>query len=262
MASANPRPDRDLAPVGEVEGIPLYRLVKRALLSLVERGGYAPGEALPNETQLAGALKVSIGTLRKAVDELVHEHLLVRRQGKGTYVAMHGNERFLFQFFHVEPREPGSRAGREYPLVECVGFDKGRANEDEAQALGMRVGDAVLRIGNRLNLSGRPVVYDSLCLSARLFKGLTEKRYVDRPSTVYNLYQAEHGITVLRAQERARAVAAGREAARVLGLAPGVPVLEVHRVALSFGDKPVEYRISTIHTLRHDYVSMLSKNPA
>lgn len=257
--STQPR-SRVLEPVGEVAGVPLYRQVKLALLSLVERAAYAPGEVLPNETQLAGALEVSIGTLRKAVDELVHEHVLVRKQGKGTFVAMHGNDRFLFQFFHVETRDPGSRGRHEYPQVECVGFDKARANEDEAQALGLREGDAVLRIGNRLNLAGRPVVYDSLCISARLFKGLTEKRFVDRPSTIYNLYQADHGITVLRALERARAVAASREAARVLGVAQGIPMLEVHRVALSFGGKPVEYRISTIHTQQHDYVSMLSKS--
>lgn len=260
MDHAATRRERELAPVGEIAGVPLYRQVKLALLSLVERAGYAPGEALPNEAQLAGALKVSIGTLRKAVDELVHEHVLVRRQGKGTFVAMHGNDRFLFQFFHVEARDPGSRGRREYPQVECVAFEKGRANEGEAHALGLREGDAVLRIGNRLNLAGRPVVYDILCLSARLFKGLTEKRFVDRPSTVYNLYQADHGITVLRALERARAVAASREAARVLGVTPGIPMLEVHRVALSFGEKPVEYRISTIHTQQHDYVSMLSKS--
>ncbi|MEI2621053.1 MAG: hypothetical protein V9G09_09940 [Candidatus Nanopelagicales bacterium] len=69
---------------------------------------------------------MSIGTLRRAVDELVHEHALVRRQGKGTFVAQHGNDRFLFQFFHIEPR-PDARFGdlrkaAEYPHVESVGL--------------------------------------------------------------------------------------------------------------------------------------------
>ena len=71
--------------------------------------------------------------------------------------------------------------------------------------------------------------------------------------------RTDFGITVLRAQERARAAAADRSVARVLGVAIGLPVLEIHRVALTFGEKPVEYRVSTVNTQSHDYVSVLSK---
>ena len=52
---------------------------------------------------------------------------------------------------------------------------------------------------------------------------------------------------------------ADRSAARILGVAPGVPVLQVRRTALTFGDKPVEYRISTVNTAQHDYVSLPSR---
>jgi GntR family transcriptional regulator len=240
---------------------PLYREVKRELLRLVEGGRYRPGDALPSEAELAASLRVSIGTLRRAVDELVHEHLLVRRQGSGTYVSVHSNERFLFQFFHVQarPESPhGPPREREFPEVACLGFARGKADEHEAAALRIRTGDSVIRIANRLSLSGRPVVHDRLALPGALFRQLTEKRFLSRPGTIYSLYQADFGISVLRAQERARAAAAGAEAARVLGVRPGQPVLEVHRIALTFGDRPVEYRISTIHTAAHDYVSLLS----
>ena len=101
------------------------------------------------------------------------------------------------------------------------------------------------------------MVHDVLLLPAGLFKGLTEKRLRERPGTLYQLYQSGFGITVLRAVERASAVAAERASARVLGLAVGAPVLRVRRTALTFGDKPVEYRISTIHTAQHDYVQTL-----
>ncbi|NPC57123.1 GntR family transcriptional regulator [Caenimonas sp. S4] len=242
---------------------PLFRQAKRELQRVVESGRYGPGETLPSETVIATALGVSIGTLRKAVDELVHEHVLVRRQGKGTFVALHNDARFLFQFFHVEPRDEFPVADdlreREYPQVECVGFARGRADEAEAAALRIRPGDPVVRIANRLSLAGRPVVHDRLVVAAQTFRGLSEKRFRERPSTIYNLYQTDHGITVLRARERARARSADRETARILGVAVGLPVLEVHRVALTFGDKPVEYRISTINTASHDYVSLLAK---
>jgi GntR family transcriptional regulator len=248
-----------LSPITESGSVPLYRQVKRALIKLIESGHYGPGDSLPSETEIANSLVVSIGTLRKSVDELVHEHVLIRRQGKGTFVAVHNNGRFLFQFFRVEKRGMDVTQEQEYPTVECVSFERTRATEDEAASLGLRAGDPVFRIGNRLSLSRRPVVYDILCISALAFKGLTEKRFVERQSTVYNLYQREFGITVLRTEERARASAASRDVCRILGLAPGLAVLEAHRVALTFGEKPVEYRISTINTQHHDYVSLLAK---
>ena len=259
---SSPENRAGLQAISNVGNTALYRQVKSALLRLLESGRYVPGETLPNETQLATTLQVSIGTLRKAVDELVHEHILVRRQGKGTFVAQHSNERFLFQFFHVEqrpdPLDDRAVPHKEYPVVDNVAFSKDYASEEEAHALRLRKGDAVLRIDNRLSLSGRPVVHDRIVLSALLFKGLTEKRFTERPSTIYNLYQTDHGITVLRAHERVRAVSASADNAQILGLRGGAPVLQVHRIATTFGEKPVEMRTSTIDTRLHDYVSTLS----
>ena len=239
----------------DAAGTPLYRAVKRWLLRAIEGGRYPAASALPSEAELAAGLGVSVGTLRHAVDELVAEHILVRRQGRGTFVALHNADRFLFQFFHVE-RSDGLR---ESPQVELVAFERVRVDEEPAQALGLKVGEPVIQIDNRLLLQGRAVIHDRLTLPALLFKGLNEKRLRDRPSTIYHLYQTEFGITVLRAQERARAVAADRTAARILGLAAATPVMQVRRTALSFGDKPVEHRVSTINTAQHEYVQLLSR---
>jgi GntR family transcriptional regulator len=235
-------------------GAPLYRLAKRALLGAVEAGRWPPGHALPNETALAGSLGIAVGTLRHAVDELVAERILVRRQGRGTYVATHNTDRFVFQFFHVE-RSDGRR---DAPSVELLAFERGRLDDEAAEALSRRAGDAAILVENRLSLQGRAVVHDRIALPAALFRGLTEKRLRERPSTIYHLYQTEFGITVVRATERVRAVAADRGAARILGVAPGAPLLQVRRTALALNDKPVEYRVSTLWTAQHDYVSTLA----
>jgi GntR family transcriptional regulator len=259
---AKPAPLANVTPLPASGSGTLYRQVKRELQRQIEAGHYTPGDTLPSESVIAQALGVSIGTLRRAVDELVHENVLVRRQGRGTFVALHGSDSFLFQFFHVEARgdvHDGTPQQREFPAVEFVSFLRGRAEEPEAAALRVRPGEPVLRAVNRLSLDGRPVVHDRISVSAALFRGLTEKRYRERPSTIYRLYQSDFGISILRTRERVRAVPATNEIARVLGIGVGVPVLEVHRVALTFGDRPIEYRVSTIHTAAHDYVSTLSK---
>jgi GntR family transcriptional regulator len=236
-------------------GAPLYRVAKRALLQAIEAGHCPAGSALPNETALAAAFGISIGTLRHAVDELVAEHILARRQGRGTFVATHNADRFLFQFFHIE-RSDGQR---DVPQVETLSFERTRLDDEAAAALAMRDGEPAIQIENRLALQSRPVLHDRLILPAALFKGLTEKRLRERPSTIYHLYQTEFGITVVRAFERVRALAADRSTARVLGIAPGTPVLQVRRTALTFNDKPVEYRVSTLHSAQHEYVNLVSR---
>ena len=236
-------------------GAPLYRVAKRALLQAIEAGHCPAGSALPSETALAAAFGISIGTLRHAVDELVAEHILARRQGRGTFVATHNADRFLFQFFHVE-RSDGRR---DVPQVETLNFERMRLDDEAATALNVRAGEPAIQIENRLTLQGRPVLHDRLTLPAAMFKGLTEKRLRERPSTIYHLYQTEFGITVVRALERVRALAADRSTARVLGVAPGAAVLQVRRTALSVNDKPVEYRVSTIYSAQHEYVSLVSR---
>ncbi|MFO1329236.1 MAG: GntR family transcriptional regulator [Rubrivivax sp.] len=235
--------------------MPLFRAVRRALLQAIEQGAVGPGDALPSETALAAGYGVSIGTLRRAVDDLVAEHILVRRQGRGTFVATHTSDRFLFQFFHVE-RSDGLR---EAPEVELVGFERTRLDDEAAAALARPAGEAAFQVENRLRLQGRAVVYDRLLIPAALFRGLTERRWRERPSTIYHLYQAEFGITVVHAHERLRALPADRAAVRVLGVAPGTPVLQVRRTAIALGGRAVEYRVSTVLTAQHDYVSLLSR---
>ena len=254
MAAALPSPVFEaIAP--EAAGMPLYRVVKRSLMAAIESGRCPPGGTLPSETEIAGAMRVSIGTLRRAVDELAAEHVLVRRQGLGTFVATHGADRFLLQFFPLE-RSDGRR---EAPRAELLSFERCRAAAEPAQALQLSLGDPVIQIENRLSLQGRAVVFDLLTLPAALFKGLTERRVRDRPGTLYQLYQAGFGVTVLRANERAAATAADRHAAQVLGIAVGQPVLRVRRTALTFGDRPVEYRVSIVDTTHHDYVNRMTR---
>jgi len=239
----------------DAAGMPMYRAVKRALLRAIEAGTVAPGAALPSESQLGASLGVSVGTVRRAVDDLVAEHIVVRRQGRGTFVATHTSDRFLFQFFHVERHDGVLEA----PAVALLSFERGRLDDEAAAALSLKPGEPALWIENRLSLQGQPVVHDRLVVPAALFRGLTEKRLRERPSTLYHLYQSEFGITVVRAHERLRAVGADRGSARVLGVAVGQPVLQVRRVAIALDGKPVEWRVSTVLTGQHEYVNLLSR---
>ena len=234
---------------------PLYRDVKQRLTRSIASGEWSPGEALPSETKLASHFQVSIGTLRKAIDELVAERIVVRHQGRGTFVAAHGQTRLMFHFFHIVPREGEKR----YPRTRTLRFRRSRADPDEARKLGAAPGDAVLRIRNLLHLADRPVILDDLVLPQRLFPDLTEKILTARDNTIYHLYQTRYGINVLRTSERLRATPAEAEAAKLLDVRKGAPLLEIHRTALTYDNAAVELRRSLVNTAEHDYFSDLGK---
>ena len=243
---------------GTPTAAPLYKEVKRLLTAGLQAREWQPGAALPSETRLAQRFHVSIGTLRKAVDALVAEQVLVRQQGRGTFVATHGPSRLMFQFFRIV-RADGEK---QLPEPELLGFERDRAAAHEAAALRIQPGDRVLRVRNLLRLGGEPIVLDDIVLAHRLFPDLGEKAFRERDSTIYNLYQTRYGINVVHASERLRAATADRASARILKLEPGAPLLEIHRVATTYHSSPVELRRSLVNTAHHAYSSELGKGHA
>ena len=229
--------------------IPLYKELKRQMMETLTRGEWKPGEAIPSERRLSGRYGVSIGTVRKAIDELVAENLLIRQQGRGTFVASHNRDRLLFYFFHIVPEN----GGKEYPDVRLAAFGKAKADRTQADALGIAAGDPVFRIRNRLSLGGAPIIVDDITLAVARFPGLTERQFRDRPSTIYNLFQQAFGVSVVKTGERLRATLADAESAQMLAVARGAPLLQIRRVAYTYSDDPVEYRVSLVNTARHEY---------
>ena len=228
-----------------------YRRVKSILISEIASGVLKPGVKFPNEKALALRFGVSVGTLRRAVEELVAENILVRQQGRGTFVRNLDQERFLFQFFKL-----ADRSGKfEYPSVALVSFESASATAEEARILGLSGKARVFRIENVLSLKGRPTVHDRISIGAECFSGLTEARLAGRPGTIYELYQHDFGVTVAGADERLRAEKADHRSAQLLGLAAGDSVMRIERTAFTVESLPCEWRISIVDTRQVDYVS-------
>ena len=236
-----------------LDGGPLYKGVQRSLMEQLASGELKPGQLIPSERQLATEYNVSIGTLRKAIDELVENRILIRQQGKGTFVASHDRERLLFYFFHIVPQ-----AGiKSYPLVEAVFFHKSTADAEAAARLKIAVGAPTFHIRNKLSLLGAVVSVDDITIDQTRFEKLTPAMFKERPNTIYNLYQEVFGITVVRTEERLRAEAASPDHAKLLKVKPGVPVLTVRRTAFDMRNEPVELRVSTVNTTAHEYYAEL-----
>jgi GntR family transcriptional regulator len=244
----------DAAPGSTPAFSPLYQQIKALITKDLQNGVWKPGEVIPSELDLAGRFKVSQGTVRKAIDELASENLLVRRQGKGTFVSTHAEQHTQYRFLRLTGPQ-GTVRGMERRFLDCRRL---RAPADVARALGVRTGDTVVLVRRLLLLPARPMVLDEIWLPGHLFKGLTAERLAQYQGPMYGLFEAEFGVRMLRAEEQIRAVAADAAQAELLAVAPGAPLLSVERRSMTYGDKPVELRRGLYNTSEHFYINELN----
>ena len=235
---------------------PLYSQIKALILQSLQAGEWKPGEAIPSEMDLATRYRVSQGTVRKAIDELATSNLVVRRQGKGTFVATHAEQHVQFRFLKLVPDSgtPGSEGPAQRQVIDCR---RARATADVARALSLRSGDAVLQARRVLSFSGTPTILEDIWLPAAPFKGLTAERLANYDGAMYALFETEFNMRMLRAEEKIRAESAidGRE--QLLNVEHGTPLLSVERIAYTYQNVPMELRRGYYRTDTHHYQNSL-----
>ena len=231
---------------------PLYRQIKDLILQSLQTGEWRPGEVIPSEMDLAVRYRVSQGTVRKAMDELAAENLLLRRQGKGTFVATHAEQRVQYRFLHLRP-DHGELAAELPATRDIIDCKRLRAPASIARLLDLRSGDSVLQVSRVLSFAGRPTILEDLWLPATPFKGLTAERLREYRGPMYALFETEFGVRMVRAEEKIRAVLPDAEQAGLLKVDLATPLLSVERVAYTYNDLPMELRRGLYLTDSHHY---------
>ena len=232
---------------------PLYDQIKVLITQSLIGGEWRPSEMIPSEIELAGRYKVSQGTVRKAIDALATENILIRRQGKGTFVATHNAEGIKLRFLRLTSAD-GQKEVLKNELISCV---KSKADTHIGQVLEIKAGASTIEIKRLLSFSGRPLIYDHIIVPAAPFKGLNGARVQESNGSMYSMYESEFGVRMIRAEERLRAVAATGEVATALGLKANEPLLSIERVSFTYGDKPMEWRLGLCVTDNHHYMNEL-----
>jgi GntR family transcriptional regulator len=233
---------------------PLYEQIKILLTQSLVAGEWKPGEAIPSEMELAARFRVSQGTVRKAIDELASENIVVRRQGKGTFVASHTEPAYQYRFLRVTP-DNGEKV---HPQNQFFGLERGKASDEVARGLGIKPGSPVMGFKRVMSFGGRPMILDEIVLAPNQFPGLTLAELEEFHGSVYSFYETVFGVRMIRAEERLRAVAADGMASAHLKVATGTPLLCVDRIAFTYGDKPVEWRRGLCVTEGYSYFNELN----
>ena len=229
---------------------PLYLQVREALLARMADGEWKAGTALPSEFALAAELGVSQGTVRKALDALAAENLVLRRQGRGTFVPEHTEERALFHFFRMQDAD--GRAVLPQPLSQQIEL----VMPSKAVAKALDAGRRKLwRVARVRTVNGRPAIVEHIYLDPKRFPALDAQTAL--PNALYSFYQTTAGISIARADDRLSAVPAPADVAAELGVAPGAPLLFAERLAYDLRDEVAELRLSWFDTGAQSYLVSL-----
>lgn len=225
---------------------PLYLQVRDVLVQRIVVGHWKPGATLPNETQLAQQLGISIGTVRKALDLMEVERIVTRRQGRGTFVNDYASAETTFplsMFHNFEgQRISGNKRGRSITRVQ--------ASAEEAARLGLRRGDEAIRVERVRDHRDQTFMTEVCMLPAKLFTRLPDDFGSYRLSALAQL----NSILVGRADERVDIALANAQIATDLGVAEGTPVLRLERVIFSDHDDALEWRVAHCFMRNESYL--------
>jgi GntR family transcriptional regulator len=232
------------------QGGPLYLQLKRWIEDAVRRGAIKPGDALPSERDLAARVEMSRVTVRKAVQHLVREGVLVQRHGSGTYVAPQPNrvEQSLSQLTSFA--EDMARRGM---AVRSVWLDRGVyvPSPLETVTLGLGASDNVARVA-RLRISGdTPLAIERASLSASILQD------PENIGTSLYAHLDKSGHRPVRAIQRIRAVSLEEEDANLLEVAAGVASLHIERTSYLASGRVVEFTRSIYRGDTYDFVAEL-----
>jgi GntR family transcriptional regulator len=219
---------------------PLYEVVRNHLIDLIENGGLESGDLIPSEAQLSKQLQVSVGTVRKAIDQLEVERRVYRHQGKGTYVSRIDFDNSLFRFFsYGDSKGSAARFSKSTPIRKRV-----RGNKAICAQLGVATGTPLIyleRIGS--NDQGDPVLVEKCWWLAELVEGIQDED-VHIPDLLYAVIEEKFGVHIVRSEETLTAEAADSENAKLLAITAGAPVVVLRRHTYTVNDRLIEYRVT------------------
>ncbi len=231
--------------LGDVRLTLHQRLLETIETNIINRV-WLPGDQLPAENIIATRYKLAVGTVRKAIAELVKQGLLERKQGVGTFVRKPSFDNSFFKFFrfyHEQKTPEGRILSREVVPAPLI----------VAQKLGI-VANAPVIIMSRLRLFGTiPFASEKIWLDYAKFNPLMQKNEAELTPLLYPVYASYCDQIVAKAKENLTIGVANNEDVILLNLTKQSPIIVIHRLAFGFDNQPIEWRQSRCRCENFEY---------
>lgn len=232
--------------------LPAYARLRDTLTARIASAEWGAEQPIPSESQLARDYNISVGTVRKAVDGLVDEGLLERRQGSGTFVRKPSFDATLFRFFQIRSKD-GTRSP--IPSSKLLLRAIAKAPKEARDALGT---DEVIKIVRLRSLADEPILYETIFIPTEMFRGFDSLPKEEVGPLLYPIYFDVFGILVKRAVDDLSFTTATTEVCKRLQIGIGDPVAVIRRTAFSADGRAIEWRIARGSAARFNYRSEIS----
>lgn len=226
--------------LGSDQRLPLYQRLRDEMLAKISSGDWRPGEPIPTEAELTKTYGIAIGTVRKAVDTLVNDGLLQRSQGRGTFVRRPDFNASLFRFF----RQVDGAGTQQIPTSRILSRSLEQPSKTVSEALKLASNERVIRLQRLRVIDERNTLCEDIWLPASRFGALLELDPATYGNLLYPFYEQQCGQLIACARETLSVESADAHTAITLGVEAGKPVVVIERIALSYDNTPLEYRIS------------------
>lgn len=228
------------------KAVPRYFLVQSSVLNRIEKGEWGPGDMIPTEKELANAFGVSIGTVKTALLNLVNTGLLFRVQGKGTFVSgsMIGRDKIRLYHFVSDFENDDTPLKVQFQNIKCIkGF------QPAGRYLKIKPDIELFQIDRVFTLKTKPVVFSVSFLPCNLFRNIDKfPRELFEGKPLYQLFEDVYKLPTVRYKEMFTVTCATKGISASLEVSEGSPLLQVEMLALTFKNRPLEYRISYCQT--------------
>jgi GntR family transcriptional regulator len=237
--------------VGRFSTRPLYLQVKDMLIQRIAAGAWKPGAAIPNEIELSRELGISVGTVRKALDEMESERLISRRQGRGTFVIDQTSNEHAVRFSNIRDTN-GIRITGE---VESCSVAAAAASDAESRRLQLRISEPIFHIHRVRTHKDAPLMVEDATVPQSRFPGLPQEEDVSLSIVVL---AHRYGVLLGRADEKVGATTAKDGIAKALKVAEGTPLLTLDSVVYAIDGRPIEWRVAHCHLSDNHYLAEMS----
>ncbi|HLO75478.1 MAG TPA: GntR family transcriptional regulator, partial [Magnetospirillum sp.] len=219
--------------------LPRYQRLRDRIAADIAAQMWKPGEAIPSEAELAATHKVAVGTVRHAIDVLVADGLVVRQQGRGTFVCRPNFEHSLLRCLQIPGLEPGARAKLISRIVERAAMP---APPDVAERLALAANGECIRMVRQKWVDRQVLRAEEIWLPKARFAPMLTVELSSIGNDLYPAFERLCGQLVATASEALSVEAVGPEHAPLLGLSPGQPVVVIDRLTSGFDRQPLEWR--------------------
>ena len=227
--------DQQSVESGQVQ--PLYQKVEEHIKNQINTGKLTPGDLILSEPRLSKELDVSIGTVKKALDNLVWQGLLYRHQGKGTFVSRIDFNNSLFRFFSYADEKGEAVRIRKFTTERWLG----KGPNDICKLLKVDEGTELVFLEREGHINQQAAFIEHSWWVASMVPDL-EKEETHIPDLFYALIVDHYKIPIVRAEETLTAEACDADTAEKLSVKRDSPIVVLNRSTYTIGDKIVEVR--------------------